>query len=230
MKQTLQKEDAIISQALITHWHHDHQGGIAHLLELSPNTTIYKHQPSNGQLNIQDGQIFQADGATLRAVFSPGHAQDHMVFVHEEEDAMFTGDNVLGHGTAVFENLATYLNSLQKISGIFGGRAYPGHGPVIGDGPQKILEYVRHRQFREDQVIKVLRSCKSSPGKIVEESESDDWTSMEIVKVIYKDVPEDLHMPANGGVVQVLAKLQEEGRVIEDSKTERWMIKQRSTL
>ena len=54
-----------------------------------------------------------------------------MAFILEEENAMFTGDNVLGHGTTVFEDLAVYLNSLSRMREQFHGRAYPGHvGPV----------------------------------------------------------------------------------------------------
>ena len=40
---------------------------------------------------------------------------------------MFTGDNVLGHGTAVFEDLTVYLDSLSRMREQFRGRAYPGH-------------------------------------------------------------------------------------------------------
>jgi len=191
---------------------------------------IYKNTPVDGQLDIQDGQIFQVDGASLRAVFSPGHTQDHMSLILEDEDAMFTGDNVLGHGTAVFENLAQYLDSLEVMRGKFKGRAYPGHGPVIEDGPSKILEYIRHRQHRENQVVQVLKSSKSSPGLETKANEPDDWTSMEIVKIIYKDVPENLHLPANGGVVQVLQKLEEEEKVVQDSKRETWRLKNRAAL
>jgi glyoxylase-like metal-dependent hydrolase (beta-lactamase superfamily II) len=230
LKDTLQKENAVITKAIITHWHHDHQGGIKHLLEFSPKTNIYKNTPEDGQLDIQNGQIFQVDGASLRAVFSPGHTQDHMSLILEGEDAMFTGDNVLGHGTAVFENLLQYLDSLEAMRGMFQGRVYPGHGPVIEDGPSKILEYIRHRQQREDQVVQVLKSSKSSPGVEATGNEPDDWTSMEIVKIIYKDVPENLHLPANGSVVQVLRKLEEEEKVVQDSKTERWRLKNRAAL
>ncbi|KAH7369948.1 metallo-beta-lactamase domain-containing protein [Rhexocercosporidium sp. MPI-PUGE-AT-0058] len=229
LKDILQKENATVTKAIITHWHHDHQGGIKHLLEYSPSTSIYKNQPDDGQLDIQDGQLFQVEGASLKAVFSPGHTQDHMALVLEEEDAMFTGDNVLGHGTAVFEDLRVYLKSLEYMIAKFRGRAYPGHGAVLEDGPGKIVEYVKHRQLREDQVIQVLKSSKSSPG-VEASSDPDDWTSMEIVKVIYKDVPENLHLPANGGILQILRKLEEEGKVGEDTKSERWSIKNRAVL
>lgn len=50
-----------------------------------------------------------------------------MAFVLKEENAMFTGDNVLGHGTAVYEDLAVYLDSLSRMREQFHGRAYPGH-------------------------------------------------------------------------------------------------------
>lgn len=230
LKDTLLKENATVGEAIITHWHHDHTGGIKHLLELSPDAIIYKNQPSDGQRDIQDGQRFQVDGASLRAVFSPGHTQDHMSLVLEDEDAMFTGDNVLGHGTAVFEDLLTYLQSLEKMRGLFRGRAYPGHGAVIEDGPGKILEYIRHRQLRENQVIQVLKSSRSSPGVQANVNEVDDWTSMEIVKIIYKEVPENLHMPANGGIVQILHKLEEEEKVVEDPKTGRWRLRNRAAL
>ncbi|KAH8791649.1 metallo-beta-lactamase superfamily protein [Hyaloscypha finlandica] len=230
LKDTLSKENATIGKAIITHWHHDHTGGIKHLLEHSPDAIIYKHQPSDGQQDIQDGQRFQVDGASLRAVFSPGHTQDHMSLVLEEEDALFSGDNVLGTGTAVFEDLLTYLQSLEKMRGRFRGRAYPGHGAVIEDGPSKILEYIRHRQLRENQVIQVLKSSKSEPEVEANVNEADDWTSMEIVKIIYKDVPENLHIAANGGIIQILLKLEEEEKVVEDAKTGRWRLRNRAAL
>jgi ribonuclease/clavin/mitogillin len=152
-----------------------------------------------------------------------------MALILEEEDAMFTGDNVLGQGTAVFEDLSTYLNSLEKMKGMFSGRAYPGHGPVIDDGRAKIMEYIQHRQQREQQVIEVLSSPRPS-DKGSEESDLGDWDSMEIVKIIYKDVPESLHIPAHGGVMQVLRKLQQEDKVATDSSTKRWRINSRAAL
>lgn len=221
LKKTLAEEKAEISHALISHWHGDHQGGIKDLLALSADTKVLKNQPEDGQLEIADGQKFSVDGASLTAVHTPGHTVDHMVFVFEEENALFTADNVLGQGTAVFEDLATYLTSLDKMKGLFGGRAYPGHGPVIDDGPAKIREYITHRQQREDQITQTLRSVNDATG-------AASWEPMELVKVIYHDVPESLHLPAQGGVIQVLQKLEKEGRAAMEGR--RWVLTDRSAL
>ncbi|KAG8162927.1 hypothetical protein KVR01_007405 [Diaporthe batatas] len=221
LRRTLAEENAVVSHALISHWHGDHQGGIKDLLALSPDTKVLKNQPEDGQLDIADGQRFSVDGATLTAVHTPGHTVDHMVFVFDEEDALFTADNVLGQGTAVFEDLPTYLASLDRMKDLFRGRAYPGHGPVIDDGPAKIKEYVSHRQQREDQITQTLRSVNSATGTAL-------WEPMELVKVIYHDVPETLHLPAQGGVMQVLQKLEGEGKVSREGG--RWALGDRSAL
>ncbi|TEA12319.1 Lactamase-like protein nscB [Colletotrichum sidae] len=225
VRSTLEQENATIETVLITHWHKDHVGGIDHLLELSPDSRIFKNQPEEGQSNIEDGQKFEVDGVSLRAVSTPGHTVDHMAFVLEEEDAMFTADNVLGQGTAVFEDLSTYLNSLEKMRHLFNGRAYPGHGPVVDDGPAKILEYIHHRKTREEQVVRTLRT-----KRVADDAEGllDAWTAMELVKVIYHDVPEALHVPACGGVLQILSKLEREDRVSRSK--DRWTLKDRSSL
>ena len=80
-------------KALITHYHRDHINGVPDLLKICPQATIYKNQPDEGESGIEDGQIFSVNGATLKAYYTPGHAYDHMVFVLQEENAMFTADS-----------------------------------------------------------------------------------------------------------------------------------------
>ncbi|KAI5460253.1 beta-lactamase-like protein [Mariannaea sp. PMI_226] len=224
IKSTLEEENATIDAALITHWHHDHTGGIQDLLRLSPNTCVYKHDPDPGQLDIADGQQFFVEGASLTASHTPGHTSDHFVFVLKEEDAMFTADNVLGHGTAVFENMSKYMQSLDRMKPMFSGRAYPGHGAVIEDGPGRIAEYIAHRRQREGQVLQTLalKTVGESSEHSVESRTVSAWTAMGLVKVIYKDIPENLHQAACGGVLQILLKLETEGRVSKQG--DKWIL------
>ncbi|KAI9852531.1 MAG: hypothetical protein M1838_000399 [Thelocarpon superellum] len=219
LRKVLQGEQARVSQAILTHWHPDHVGGVAELLRLCPGALIYKNEPSGREHPIDDGQRFCVDGATLRAVHAPGHTTDHMALVLEEEDAMFTGDNVLGHGTSVFEDLATYLTSLERMRHQFAGRAYPGHGAVIDDGPARIVEYIAHRAERERQVLDLLGGAgavASDEARTEDKGEGDDrplWGPRDLVKIIYKDVPQPLHLAAEHGLLQVLRKLQGEEKV-----------------
>lgn len=187
---------------------------------LSPAPTIYKNEPSDGMSDIADGQTFSVDGSTLRAFHSPGHTTDHMALILEEEDAMFTGDNILGHGTAVFEDLAAYLASLQKMATAVGGKGYPGHGHVVGNVKAKAEEYMAHRAQREREVLDVVGRSEEDGG----------LTLMEMVKVIYKDVPENLHLPASKGVSQILEKLQGEGKLVQDGENEKWRPRGKATL
>lgn len=219
LKSTLAKQNITIDKTLLSHWHLDHTQGVSDLLECSPDTKIYKNDSGGKWLDIADGQKFETEGATLRAFHCPGHTTDHMAFILEEEDAMFTADNVLGQGTAVFEDLAKYMKSLDNMSKQFKGRAYPGHGPVIEDGPARIYEYIKHRKQREQDVLDVLARDKK-----------DGWTSMDIVKVIYKDYPENLWEPAEKGVLQILDKLKGEGKVVKDDKKGTWSLAEKSSL
>lgn len=207
VRSTLEAEQATIDIALLSHWHHDHTGGIADLISLVPDVQIYKYDPVTQQHAMVDGQQFSVEGATLTAVHTPGHTSDHFVFVLEEENAMFSADNVLGQGTAVFEDMSEYLKSLRKMQGLFSGKAYPGHGPVLEDGPGTIVQYIEHRQQRIKQVIEAMRGPDSSHVR------GDVWSAMDIVKNVYRDVPTDLHLAACGGVLQILDKLVKDGMV-----------------
>lgn len=306
-----------ITQCVLSHWHHDHVGGINELRQLCgedqnsmgkegsvneeerAGLKVYKYPLSNscpseppedphltdesrkrenqllrsanddqdvGVIHpLHDGQILQVGGdgdpnssdaeyLTLQVLRTPGHTSDHIALVitsspadPNEVGTIFTGDAVLGHGTAVFEDLALYMESLEKMKEAIekttiGGQssnsvgdesqgektrkviAFPGHGAVILDAKGTIDEYIAHRAMRESEVLNVVAG--EPEGQQGEpEREGNAWTSMDIVKVVYRHVPRSLHTAAQGGVVQVLAKLEGEGRV-EKMEGGRWRIAQ----
>ena len=183
--------------------------GVPDLCQTCPGVKVYKHSPNRGQLPIHDGQAFAVDGATLKALHCPGHTVDHTAFILDEEKAMFTGDNVLGHGTAVFEDLTVYMQSLNKMRDtvLAGKRGYPGHGELIEDAKAKLEEYIQHRKSRDEEVLRTLTAA----GK-------DGLTSMGIVKIVYRDYPEALYEPARQGVLQILKRLVKDGKVTEIRK------------
>lgn len=88
---------------------------------------------------------------------------------------------------------------------------------MIEDGRGKIDEYIAHRKQREEEILQALSDI------------GNEATSMELVKIVYKDVPENLHEPAANGVVQVLRKLEGEGKVAQ-GQHERWQIADKATL
>lgn len=96
----------------------------------------------------------------MRAVHAPGHSHDHMCFILEEENAMFTGDNVLGHGTAAVEKLSTWMASLRLMQSHNCTIGYPAHGDVVQNLPQKITMELSQKSKREEQVIRTLGRIK----------------------------------------------------------------------
>ncbi|KAI3318360.1 Metallo-hydrolase/oxidoreductase [Xylariaceae sp. AK1471] len=158
----LEDHDISISHVLLTHWHGDHTGGVPDLVAHDFRTRVHKYKPDQGQETIKDGQTFRTQGATLRAVLTPGHTADHTCFVLEEENALFTGDTVLGYGYSVAQDLGAYTASLRLISSLGCTIGYPGHGAVIRDLPRKIAMYITQRDSREQLVYQALVQQASS--------------------------------------------------------------------
>lgn len=153
---------------------------------------------------LKDEEVIEVEGATIRVHLTPGHTQDHLCCYLHEENNLFSGDCVLGEGTAVFEDLSSYLQSLEKMLTFGARKFYPGHGPVVDNPVEKIGDYIRTRLEREKQIIEVLNSA------------TDYMSSMDIVHTIYTDLPGNLIFGADYNVRNHLKKLILDGRV--DSK------------
>ncbi|KAF2210173.1 hypothetical protein CERZMDRAFT_46054 [Cercospora zeae-maydis SCOH1-5] len=155
---TLQSQSIQISHVLLTHWHGDHTGGLSDLIAFDNRLrhVIYKWKPDGGQCEMRNRQIFRTEGATLEALHLPGHAEDHTCFLLKEENALFTGDNVLGHGFSTSDNLVQYVASLRTMLTLRCDVGYPGHGERIADLSAKIKEYLHVQHAREVQICKAL--------------------------------------------------------------------------
>jgi glyoxylase-like metal-dependent hydrolase (beta-lactamase superfamily II) len=215
-----------LSDVLLTHWHGDHTGGVKDLIRLYPylSNSIYKHSPDKGQKPIADGQVFKVDGATIRAVHAPGHSHDHICFILEEENAMFTGDNVLGHGTAAVELLSTWMSSLRTMQSHHCTIGYPAHGEVIADLPAKISGELAQKERRERQVLQTLNRVKGqemSAGR-----GKGSVTVKQLVTAMHGNgIDEQVReMALEPFMDEVLRKLAEDGKVAFEVRggTKRW--------
>ncbi|CAH1970962.1 unnamed protein product [Acanthoscelides obtectus] len=169
--------------------------------------------PDNLPLHsLEDKQVFEIEGATLQVLLAPGHTDDHAIFHLQEEDAIFSGDCILGEGTAVFEDLYDYMNSLNLILGLDPKIIYPGHGNIIKSPQEKIQFYIQHRLEREKQIMEVLNQ---NPKK--------QFTEETLVEEIYTDLSPKLIAAACRNVNHHLMKLlKEESVKLVDKK---WQIK-----
>jgi endoribonuclease LACTB2 len=210
------------SRVILTHRHVDHLGGVPHLRERFPGLPVAKmiHKDEGLPENmgdLRDGQVVEGDGVTLVPVQTPGHASDHLCYFLEEERALFSGDLILNGSTSVIPDedgdLADYMASLRRVQALEPRRIYPAHGAVIENAAEKIQEYIDHRMERERQILHVLgNGARTIP---------------EMVKIIYADVPEKLHVMAGKSVHSHLKKLVKDGRVGEeklDSAPSRWTL------
>ena len=221
-----------LSHVLLTHWHSDHTGGVPDLIRYNPEFTdrIYKNSPDHGQRPIEDGQVFQTEGATVKAVFTPGHASDHMCFLLEEENALFTGDNVLGHGYSVLEDLGAYMESLDRMYAQQCSTGYPAHGAIISHLPSKILEYIRHKRSREQQIYVALASSRAQHIRAGLRGKGS-LTIRELVQALHGEVPSDIYeMALEPLTLEILKKLAEDRKVGFElgGGNKRWFVNQRA--
>ncbi|KAJ3314972.1 hypothetical protein HDV04_004772 [Boothiomyces sp. JEL0838] len=133
LQQTLSAEKAIVKMVLITHQHQAHFNGF-NLSEYSV-FGINKHKKYPHMQILKDGQVFKADGATIKAVSTPGHCPDHASYFLREEDCLFSGDSLVARLTNndtryLYSNLTDFKKSISKQSSLYPKLCLQGHGEI----------------------------------------------------------------------------------------------------
>ena len=199
-----------VALIVLTHGHHDHSAGAqrlhdltgADVVSLDPTFTI------GGAALTRDGESFGAAGVTLTVVHTPGHSSDSLSLHLAADDAVLTGDTILGRGTTVVAHpdgvLADYLRSLQRLQEYGAATVLPGHGPELPHAGEVAAFYLAHRAQRLEQVRAAVAAGASTPREVVE--------------TVYADVDPSLWVAAELSVRAQLDYLRAPGPVPADGR------------
>jgi glyoxylase-like metal-dependent hydrolase (beta-lactamase superfamily II) len=154
----------------------------------------------------QDGETFSGPDWTLEALMTPGHTSDHMCLALREENALFSGDHIMGWSTTVVSppdgDMDAYLASLDKVQARGFAALWPTHGPPVTDVQPFIQAYRDHRLDREAQILARLQAGQTQ--------------IMDMVPVMYADVDKRLYPAAAHSVLAHIIRLVKQGRVTAD--------------
>ncbi|MGE0828531.1 MAG: MBL fold metallo-hydrolase [Hyphomonadaceae bacterium] len=209
-----------VTHIFVTHGHLDHSPA-ARPLAGKTGATIYAwgapSKPTDSEVRMEagddldfkpdvalaDGQRIAGAGWTIEAVFTPGHTSNHVAFGLIEENALFTGDHIMGWSTTVISppdgDMDDYLASLDKILARDYATLWPTHGPPVREVRAFVEAYKAHRLDREAQIVAQLQAGQTNIKVMV--------------PIMYADVDPRLHPAACHSVLAHMARLVKLGRV-----------------
>lgn len=211
-----------VSHILITHHHADHSP-LAGPLKAATGATIYGcavtgHEAEDtGEVKMEAGHDhdFRPDvslcgggevagaGWTMDAIPTPGHTSNHLCYGLREENALFSGDHIMGWSTTVITppdgDMTDYLQSLQTIRDRQFTTLWPTHGPPIREVTPFIDAYIAHRHDRADQILKALAA---GPSRI-----------SDLVPRLYADVDSRLWPAAARSMLAAMIYLTRQGKL-----------------
>ena len=208
-----------VTHIFTTHTHADHSP-LAHPLgELTGAVIIGRAAPAveggsaeaqetafRPDVEVDDGEVVQGEGWTLKALATPGHAANHVGYALLQENAFFCGDHVMGWSTTVVSppdgDMSDYYRSLDRVQARGFSTLWPTHGPPIVDVNRFLDGYRDHRLKREEQI---LRELGRGPRTVAD-----------MVPRLYVGVDPRLHAAAGRSVWAHLIHMARTGRVASD--------------
>jgi glyoxylase-like metal-dependent hydrolase (beta-lactamase superfamily II) len=208
-----------VTHVLVTHSHMDHSP-LAHPLARSAGCQVHAGGaaiPTESEVRMEagddlrfspdvkvaDGDVFAGPDWTIEAIATPGHTSNHVCYALREENALFSGDHVMGWSTTVISppdgHMGSYFASLEKVRARGFATIWPTHGPPVRDVGPFLDAYIAHRRARE--------------AAIVDQLAAGETRIPAIVKAIYRDVDARLHPAACHSVLAHMIHLIETGRV-----------------
>ncbi|MEK9586517.1 MAG: MBL fold metallo-hydrolase [Halieaceae bacterium] len=165
---------------------------------------------------IEDDECVTGEGWTLRAIRTPGHVDNHVCYLLDEEGVVFAGDHIMNGSTVVIVppggNMAHYIASLRRLLDYDVKVVAPGHGELIPDCRGEVEKLVRHRLLREAKVV----------GALSDQAQSLD----DLVVTVYDDVDPMMHEWAKLSLLAHLIKLGDERRTVKTAEggIDRWQL------
>ncbi|GHF06612.1 MBL fold metallo-hydrolase [Streptomyces griseoluteus] len=205
---TAEKAGKRIALTLLTHGHADHAEGASRFAEIT-GTRVRALDPALrlGDEGLGAGDVVTVGGLELRVIPTPGHTADSLSFHVPADQAVLTGDTILGRGTTLVAHpdgrLGEYLASLRRLRSLTVDdgvhTVLPGHGPVLEDAQGAVEFYLAHRAHRLAQVETAV--------------ENGHRTAEAVVAHVYADVDRSLWPAAELSVRAQLDYLGEHGLI-----------------
>ena len=176
-----------IRMIVCTHSHPDHSPGAKPLqalcaqngqgapaiLGLPSAPTARAASEFRPDLALLDGELLRLTPAaatdashSLRVIFTPGHAANHVCLLLEEDGLLFSGDHILNGSTTVIDppdgHMGHYLHSLDRLAEqcteLQVDFILPAHGHVITGALDTIAHLKAHRLTREAKIAAVMQA------------------------------------------------------------------------